>query len=245
MIVIALFLGIGGLVFPTYARFRRDAAVRAVCHLNLRLIGLALQNYHSQYESFPPAYVSSPARKRLHSWRVLILPFLDENALYRQLRLDEPWDSPHNSQYHDQMPNVFQCREARRLAGDRRTASQTSYVAVVGPKTAWPGRKSRDFAEMTDGMSNTLLVVEVKSPGFHWMEPRDLETYSMSFQINAPAGKCWSSYHEQRDWPWSKKRACVHGLLADGTVHAWDENLTDAAMRALLTVSGGDQADLP
>jgi hypothetical protein len=66
---------------------------KATCEARLRQIGLALQNYHDQHGSFPPAYTLGPDNKPWHSWRVLILPQLGEQKLYQEYRFDEPWDS--------------------------------------------------------------------------------------------------------------------------------------------------------
>ena len=71
----------------------------------------------------------------MHSWRVLILPFLDQNELYGSYRFDEPWNGPNNSKLHDVIVDVFRCPEDH----GRSKSNQTSYVAVVGPETIWPG----------------------------------------------------------------------------------------------------------
>ncbi len=74
----------------------REAPRRRSCIVNLKVIGLGLQNYYSVHGCFPPAYTTDEDGHPLHSWRVLILPHIEEAALYHRLRLDEPWHSPHN-----------------------------------------------------------------------------------------------------------------------------------------------------
>src|SRR4051794_3818491 len=85
----------------------REAARRSQCVNNLKQIGLAMHNYNSAYDVFPPAVITDPDGKPLLSWRVLLLPFLDEQALYEQFKLDEPWDSPNNKPLLSRMPKVF------------------------------------------------------------------------------------------------------------------------------------------
>ena len=87
----------------------RGSAARSQCINNLKQIGLAMHNYHDQHKSFPPAYTVDKAGKPLLSWRVLILPYLEQNALYKEFHLDEPWDSPHNRTLIDRMPPTYRC----------------------------------------------------------------------------------------------------------------------------------------
>ena len=74
---------------------KRPADVRA-CANNMKRIALALRNYHTAYGCFPPAYVADKNGRPMHSWRVLILPFLKEDPLYKQYKFSEPWDGPNN-----------------------------------------------------------------------------------------------------------------------------------------------------
>src|SRR5438105_1376638 len=75
----------------------RPAARRNACGNNMKQIELALLNYHDANKSFPPAYVADAEGKPMHSWRVLILPYLERNDLYQQYDFNEPWNGPHNS----------------------------------------------------------------------------------------------------------------------------------------------------
>ena len=147
----------------------RQAGNWATCSSNLSMIGLALLNYDSQYGSLPPAYVADKAGKPLLSWRVLILPFLDRGDLYSQVRLDEPWNSPHNLLLAPLMPRVFRCP-----ADTDAREGETSYVAVVGPGTLWPGAEGRRRPGLGYTMPGTIMVVEAADSGISWMEPRDM-----------------------------------------------------------------------
>ena len=109
------------------------------CSNHLKQIGLALQNYHDAYGSFPPAYMADADGKPIHSWRVLILPYLEQKALYDKYSFDEPWDGPNNSQLHEAAISAYICPSR---PGNSRT--DTSFVAVVGAQTAWPGEKAAE-----------------------------------------------------------------------------------------------------
>ncbi len=118
---------------------------------NLKQIGLALHNYHDVNGHLPPAFTRDKDGKPLLSWRVAILPFIEQDALYREFHLDEPWDSDHNRTLIDKMPKVF-------------GGSQTGYTGIVGwgtPGTVFDrGRKEGlKFADIPDGTSNTVAAV--------------------------------------------------------------------------------------
>jgi Protein of unknown function (DUF1559) len=208
----------------------RTPGRRAQCQNNLRQISIALQNYHDVYKSFPPAYVADANGRPMHSWRVLILPFLEQQSLYDVYRFDEPWNGPNNRQLASTALKIFECP-----ADGNHGKGQTSYVAVVGPGTAWPGTKRIDVADIKDGLSNTVLVVEVHNSGIHWMEPRDLDASLMPMTINAKSGKGISSGHP----------SCAQAARADGSVFALDENTPAATVRAMLTIAGGEKVSEP
>ena len=107
----------------------------------------------------------------MHSWRVLILPFLEQEDLYAQYRFDEPWDGPNYRQLLESMPPPFACPSQSKSKSKN---SHTRYVAVIGPDTLWPGATSKRLSEITDQTDQTVLVVESGEPPILWMEPRDL-----------------------------------------------------------------------
>lgn len=134
----------------------REAARRSQCTNNLKQISLALYNYNERYGSFPPAYTTDAQGKPLLSWRVLILPYLEQSNLYEQFKLDEPWDGPTNLTLFSRMPSVYKCPSEPGGVED----SSTPYQVLVGPGTIFePGQVTR-IADITDGTSNTLLVGE-------------------------------------------------------------------------------------
>ena len=210
----------------------REAARRAQCMNNLKQISIALQNYHDTYNEFPPQYFADENGKPMHSWRVLILPFMQEQALYDQYDFSEPWDGPHNSQLAARMPQAFRC------PSDPATATGgtiTSYVGVSGPGTMFNGPNSTRFSAITDGTSNTLMVVEFAGGGVHWMEPRDLDASQLTGVVSPPDGRNMSSYHP----------GVSMGAMADGSVRALQTNMSAEQLRAITTINGGEIVNNP
>ena len=105
LVALVCFL-IGVLLLPA-VQSAREAAFCVVCSNNLKQIAMALHMYNEQYGSFPPAYIADENGNPKHGWRVLILPFLDEQALYDKYDFDEPWNGPNNSKLADSMPPVY------------------------------------------------------------------------------------------------------------------------------------------
>ena len=166
-------LGIGVGVFLTlfipYCVRARAEILRLDCAQNMKQILVALHSYHDKYETFPPAYIADENGKPLHSWRVLILPYLGEGELYKQIRLDESWDNEHNSRLHKQMPPVFCCP----VDPQKQARGETSYVWLTGKGHISDGTSCTKMAQISDGTSNTLMMVETLDP-FCWMAPHDM-----------------------------------------------------------------------
>jgi prepilin-type processing-associated H-X9-DG protein len=167
---------------------------RGYCRDNLKQFVLALHVYHDVYGSFPPAYIADKNGRPMHSWRVLILPYIEQKPLYDQYRFDEPWDGPNNSKLAGTIVKAYRCPAQQAKKGSA-ASLETNYVAILGDHTAWQGEKALDFPDFTDGMSNVILVVEVHNSGIHWMEPRDLHVSQMATVINPIHGQGISSAH--------------------------------------------------
>jgi hypothetical protein len=231
-----------GCLLPVVDGGSRWPARRSSCQNNLRQLGIALHIYHDTYGSFPPAYIADANGRPMHSWRVLLLPFLEQENLYKQYRFDEPWDGPNNGLLAKMYPEMHPYR----CPSDPDTdppSGMTSYLAVVGPETVWPGAKAISLAKIKDGASNTLLVVESHNTGIHWMEPRDLHTTQMPMQVNPTQGQgicsCHGAYQDQG------RGTMAQFVRCDGSVSALDNDTPPATLRALLTIAGGEEVDFP
>jgi hypothetical protein len=148
-----------------------DAGARMHCSGQMQRICLALRAYQSHYGTLPPACTWDPSGRPMHSWRVLILPFLECETLYSQYNLNEPWDSPSNRKVLAHRPDVFSCLADRvYYAQDDAT---TSYVAVVRRSDASP---HGELAQLDDKKSADSTIVLLESANTHipWTQPRDL-----------------------------------------------------------------------
>jgi hypothetical protein len=177
---------------PAWRFVRHVSAKRASCISNLKQIVLAMHAYHQDFGSFPPAYVADADGRPMHSWRVLILPYLEELPLYKDYRFDEPWDGPNNRLLHASEVRPYACPVDHNPNGQ---PGMTSYVLVTGPGTVFNADQTMRLADVSDGTGQTLLVVEVHNSGIHWMEPRDLALSQMATTINSKRGQGISSRH--------------------------------------------------
>ncbi|HEX7377099.1 MAG TPA: DUF1559 domain-containing protein [Pirellulales bacterium] len=196
-------------------------ARRQQCAANLQRIGLAMQNYYTDYGSFPPGHVTDAKGRPLHSWRALLLPYLDP-ALAAQYHFDEPWDGPRNTLLADQVPDVYRCPDDALSA----VSNTTDYVVINGADTIFDGSKCTKLAEITDGAANTLLVVEVVESGIVWLEPRDLRIEQITGGVNSA------------DEVASNHAGGANVLTADGKTHFLHESRGATVVREMATKAG-------
>lgn len=208
----------------------REAWRRTGCAVNLKNIEAAIFAYNAANGVLPPAYTVDEAGRPLHSWRVLILPYLENSTLYREIRLDEPWDSEWNARFHSQAPSIFACPIGRSAAPEGTATGKTTYSVVVGAETAFPSAgKWRKWEDFADGLSKTLAVVERKTP-VCWMDPTQeltLETLAAELANEHKGGKSGEG-----------------GALAatfDGAVRFVPASADAATLKGAATVAGGEK----
>lgn len=239
LVVIAIIGVLVALLLPA-TQSAREAARRSQCHNNLKMIGLALHNYHDVYGQFPPAVIgpNNVPRQRQFSWLVALLPFLEQRNLYDSLRLDLPWDDPHNLALLQRvLPDAILCpSEVQRTTEDG--FFKTSYVAVTGAAPSPEFRSSRGIIaldrglrmeEITDGTSNTIVVGEVTDGG-PWF-----------------AGGAGTARRID-DWivrkPWSQHPGGGVFLFADGSVQFITPNVDSQTLRRLAIAQDGQTVTL-
>ena len=209
-------------------RDAREAARSSQCRGHFAQLQLAFHNYHDTYGCFPQAYIADEHGTPLHSWRVLILPFIDQVQLYEQYRFDEPWNSPHNSGLANPPHfNMFHCPSGPNMDG----SVLTDYVVIVGDGTPFPGDDVTTFDDFADGMENTILLVEIANSDIHWMEPRDLDAATMSYTLNDPARPSISSPH-----PWGPAVVFADRISS----YRLQPSIRPETLRALTTIAGGE-----
>lgn len=153
------------------AKAERQGQVSEKTHSanNLKELALAMHNYADTHHHLPPAAIYSKDGKPLLSWRVAILPYIEQDHLYRQFKLDEPWDSDHNKKLLlEKMPKVF-----APVRGAKQDSHVTYYQVFTGSGTIFEGTKGIKFADITDGTSNTILIAEA-GDAVPWTKPADL-----------------------------------------------------------------------
>jgi Protein of unknown function (DUF1559) len=133
-------------------------------------VSLALLDYESAHGHLPPAVVYGYDGQPLYSWRVLVLPYIEQDALYKQFHLDEPWDSPHNIALLEKMPHTYEAPGSKK---SKVPPYHTVCHVFVGKGTAFEGREGLRSHDFPNGTSNTLLVIEAGEP-VPWTKPADL-----------------------------------------------------------------------
>jgi len=208
-----------GLLLPAVQKVR-EAAARTQDQNNLKQIGLAIHNYADVRRGLPPGAICDGNGKPLLSWRVAILPYIDQQALYEQFKLDEPWDSAHNRKLIPLMPPTYANPAAPPRPGT------THYRALVGNGAIFDLAKPTKFAQVTDGLSNTIMVVET-AEAVAWTKPDEV------------------MYDPQQPLPkFIPVFAAGHNVLfADGSVRFFSNAHAERTLRAMITRSGGEVID--
>ena len=191
------------------------------CRNALRQLGIALLSYRDQHGTFPPAYIADANGKPLYSWRVLLLPYLDNSPLAHRFHWDEPWDGSNNGPISATAVFEYHC------PSDAHAPTTTNYVAVIGPNTAWPGARRRSISEFKD-LSKTILLVEVADSGINWAEPRDLSVAQAIAGVNGKKGLGISSHHA----------GGANVLFADGHVEFIEADIVAEKLAAMLNING-------
>jgi hypothetical protein len=196
----------------------KEAKQRMQSANNLKQLALAMHNYHDATGRFPPQAIYDKDGKPLLSWRVLLLPYLDQNDLYKQFRLNEPWDSENNKKLLEKMPDVFAVPDTQ-AAKDH----ETYYQGFVGPGAVFDGKTGIKITDITDGTSNTILFVEAAKP-VAWSKPEDV-----TFDNNMLLPKVGGLYKNG-----------FQAALCDGSVRMLPPSVGEETLRALVTRNGGE-----
>ena len=157
-----------GMLLPTTGG--HQVGIRTIHASRIKQICLAFLNYESANGHFPPAYIADEHGTPIHSWRVLILPYLDHQALYDQYDFSEPWNGPSNSKLANQLPTYFSVNPFG--SSDERPAL-TGFKLVTGPETAFVEDKTKGFVDITAGSSNVIMLVHDNVNPVNWMSPVD------------------------------------------------------------------------
>jgi hypothetical protein len=202
------------------------------CRNNMKQLALGLHMYWDQYKVLPPPYVADASGKPMHSWRVLLLPFIDRPDLFARYNLSEPWNGPNNSKLAASMPDVFRCPSQ---AGG--PADEAHYFAVVDPQTAWPPGGGCTMLGITDGTSRTMMLIEVPDKSVNWMEPCDL---TFDEAVKELTSKARTRHADTNSGLFTSRGSARNVAICDGSVRSFPQILDAEYATALLTAAGGE-----
>lgn len=212
----------------TIEKLKRAAAITESQN-NLKQMAIGMHSMHEVYKGFPPpANYDKFTAKPLLSWRVHLLPFIEQDVLYKKFRLNEPWDSPHNIQLLKEMPKIYQVNW-----GDQPPQGHTNYQVFTGPQTMFElqrqfpgdpfGFKGLNIGNIPDGTSNTLLIAEGGN-AVPWTKPEDL-----IYHPTSPVPKIGGPFKD-----------FANVAFADGAVHSVMTSASEKTLRALITRNGSE-----
>jgi len=206
------------LLEPIQANGRRSQKMR-----DMRQIILAMHNYESKHKTFP-AYANFDADgKPLLSWRVHLLPFLEQNALYKQFKLDEPWDSPHNIKWANTIPARY--ADPSLELDETTQAAKTRIVVPFGEGTMFQGNEGTTFGAILDGSSNTIAVATVApKQAVIWTKPVD-----WNVDLKNPKAGIFDDQHKEAVF-----------AISDGSVQLILYEAAVEQLKAMLTKAGGE-----
>jgi len=194
---------------------------------NMKQLTLALLNYHDAHGAFPAVGNFDKKGNALLSWRVHILPFIEQEALYKEFHLDEPWDSDHNKKLIAKMPQTFNGSENKKLMAD----GKTTYLGIVNKATMFTGDKDGvKIGGVTDGTSNTIFLVDADDDAaVIWTKPEDIK-----LDVKEPHKGMGTRYPK--------------GFLAamvDGSIRLLPQKIDKETLNALFTRNGGEMIKIP
>jgi uncharacterized protein (TIGR03067 family) len=199
-------------------RETRMAPNRMASQTNLKQIALAMHNYENLHGHLPAAAIRDNNGKPLLSWRVAILPYIEQANLYDQFKLHEPWDSAHNKKLLKEMPSVYA------PVNVRTKEPYTTFCQVfTGKGTAFESDEGQKIADIVDGTSNTLMVVEASEP-VPWTKPEDLV-----YDPHKPLPKLGRQLSDG-----------FNAAFCDATVRLIQKSTKESVLRALITRNGGE-----
>lgn len=225
LLVVIAIIGVVVAILLPGVRTPRANPPQTTCRNNLKQIALAVLKYSEDHGELPPAYTTDADGRPLHSWRTLILPYVDQIELYESIDFTKPWDDPVNAHAAERAINVFQC------PSNTESDNRTTYLAVVTPESCFRSGEGVQVSEITDPAKETMMVIEVESKhAIPWMSPSDADE-KLVLTLGEPTTRA--------PHPGGAVTAFV-----DGSVQFLSEEVSAAQRRAMISIAGNDSAAL-
>ncbi len=222
LVVIAIVGILIALLLPATRR-SREAARRTQCKNNFKQVGIALHNYHDVFDGLPIAYIQNDSSRRLHSWRMLVVPYLEASNLYELTDFSKPWNDPVNRLDPENEFPWYRCPSAILKT------HHTTYLGFVGEEHAFHPDQGRELIEVTDGTSVTAIVAETTPVNaVHWRSPQDMNGDDFAGLSNDSQ---------------TAHMGGVQTLMADGAVRFVSLNTSPDLRKALTTIAAGDDSE--
>jgi hypothetical protein len=185
----------------------------------LKQLALAMHNFHDVNGRFPAQALYDKNGRALLSWRVQLLPFLEEDKLYKEFHLDEPWDSVHNKQLIGRIPAIFRAPQL-----PLEDHEKTTMLGPVGKRAFFQGKEGVKIRNITDGTTNTIMILEATAnEAVIWTKPDD-------FDIDA--GRLHERLFQGRD--------SFGTAFCDGHYQMLQKTIKEKTLEWLFTINGGE-----
>ncbi|MEM9411478.1 MAG: DUF1559 domain-containing protein [Planctomycetota bacterium] len=195
LVVVAILSAITSILLPA-VQLARESARRITCSNHLRQIGVGLSDFHATFQHFPMGCLEwqglNPDNRQL-AWNASILPFIEQKGLYNSIDFKMPYDSATNHAAATTRLPVFRCPSSQRIEVDRNSIALSDYGGVYGERISSPNSPPKGVMlidrvvaakEITDGLSNTLIVAEdSKSSQGEWINGANI--FDQAFSINS------------------------------------------------------------
>ena len=237
LLVVILVVGILiGMLSPPRAAHR--ASFRTMHANQIRQIDLAILHYESVHGHFPPAYIADKNGTPMHSWRVLILPYLEQQAVFDQYDFDEPWNGPNNSKLADQLQGgpfaSIPYPSSERI-------EMTGFKLVTGPGTAFVEDRTTGFLDILDGSSNVIMLVDDNAKPVNWMSPADVTLEEATELFDREKAKPAWSYEDK----FKITKRYIHNVgMFDGAVQQTGLLKDPSEMREHFTIATSPKSPL-